>query len=148
MKATKKIFSILVILIALVITSMQNTNAQATVYVPWDSEACDECPSPGDWVWRVDIAVVDECGEENVIVYEDYQIIAPPDNDATFVLDEFCHHQSLEECYMVVAVVKKLCPDGHGGFTVICSGKDSGQFKSCPWLMTTGNFLQMNIVFM
>ncbi|MCK9400699.1 MAG: hypothetical protein M0Q51_11995 [Bacteroidales bacterium] len=143
----KKFISILIIIIALIFTGMQNANAQATVYIYWAPEYCDECPSPGDWVWRVDIEVEDLCGEEGYTIYRDNQIIEPPADDATFVLGEFCDNQSLEECYMVVAALKKICPNGYGGYTIVCSGKNPGINKSCPWLMNSGNTLILPITF-
>ena len=144
----KFILSILVIIMALIFTGMQGAYAQATLHVQWNPQDCDECPSLGDWVWRVDIAVIDQCGEEFSIVYEDNQFIEPPDAEATFVLSRFCDRPSLEECYHVIAVVRKLCPNGLGGFTVICEGKNAGIPKSCPWLMNSQSWLDVPIIFL
>lgn len=122
------------IIMALIFTGMQSATAQGTVTVSWDPPTSCDCPSPGNFFYRIDIAIVDQCNEEHQTVYEDYQIVSGTEDDALFILDYTCLDYTLEPCYLVTAVIKKLCPDGHGGFTVVCSGKGN-EHVSCNWLM-------------
>lgn len=49
----------MVIIMAMVLTGMQSTTAQRTVIVPFIVGDCD-CPTPGEFIYRVDVAVVDQ----------------------------------------------------------------------------------------
>jgi hypothetical protein len=131
----KKILSLIVVIMALVFTGMQSANAQGYVTVGWPNPptSCD-CPSPGNFFYRIDIAIVDQCGEDPVTVYDDFQIVGSSEDEVIFDLDYSCLDYTLEPCYLVTAVIRKLCPDGHGGFTTECSGKANGHV-SCNDLM-------------
>jgi len=114
---------------------MQNSNAQKTVIVPFTEGDCD-CPTPAEFIYRVDVAVVDQCGEEPVAVFEDHQFV--DHSPGSIPLDRFCDNPSNEECYLVLAVVRKYCSDGHGGYIEVCWGKYEGDHYSCPYLMSSG----------
>ncbi|MCK9401579.1 MAG: hypothetical protein M0Q51_16515 [Bacteroidales bacterium] len=133
----KTLFTTLAIMLVLVLTGIQGSIAQATVRVSWDAQNCDPCPLPGNSYFKVWCAVVDQCDTPYEIVFEDEQLVDVSATYADFQLTEFCHGAS-SNCYMVIASVKKLCPDGQGGFEETCSGKDPGEFKTCQQLMGGG----------
>lgn len=143
----KKIVFTLVILMAMIFTGMQSANAQATVFVQWNDDNCDDCPSLGDCAFRIDIEIIDQCGEDHVTVYQDDKTILCPDEETDFILTYSCLDVTLEPCYLVIATVKKLCPDGHGGYTVICQGKHGGLHYSCHDLMDSNEIIPLtNII--
>lgn len=142
----KKILIFLVILLAQVFTGVQNSVAQATVYVNWDAPGSCTCPLPGNLYWEVWCAVYDECSQPSETVFEDTQTIDGSATDYTFQLNNFCNPPS-SQCYLVVACVTKLCPDGHGGLVKTCDGKFPGHvpWYTCQWLMTNGNQVNATI---
>lgn len=136
MKNVKQIYITLAILMALIFTGMQNLNAQATVHVEWSEEGC-ECTISGNYYYRVDIEIIDQCGDDHHTVYSDFVFVNGPTNYADILLEYTCLDTSLEPCYLVVADVKKYCPDGHGGYTLTCDGKHPGEHVSCNDLMNS-----------
>jgi len=134
----KKTFSFIIIIIILVFAGMQYANAQKTVVVPFIEEECD-CPGLAEFIYRVDIEVIDQCGEDHYTIYADFQFVSQ--SPATFALQRFCNNTSNEECYLLVAAVSKFCSDGNGGYTEVCSGKYEGDHYSCPFLMSSGTII-------
>ena len=142
----KKIFITLAIMMAMVFAGFQGSYAQATVYVNWDPPSSCDCQLQGDSYWQVWCAVYDECSQPVETVFEETQIIDGSEPDYTFQLDNFCNPPS-SECFLVVASVTKLCPDGHGGLVKTCDGKFPGHvpWYTCQWLMTNGNQVNATI---
>jgi hypothetical protein len=131
-----KIFiKLLMIISVLIIAGMQNAQAQKTVIVPWTEGDCD-CPFPGQITYRVDIEVIDQCGEDDYTIYADHQFLSQ--SPATFILEKFCDDTSNEDCYLLVAAVSKYCSDGHGGYIEVCNGKFEGYHYTCAQLMSSG----------
>jgi hypothetical protein len=132
----KTLLTTLVIMLALVLTGMQNTFAQGTATVDWHVGIPQDCtcPLPGNAYWKVYCAVIDQCDTPYEIIYEDYQLVDGAETSAVFQFDEFCHGVS-SDCYHVIASVDKLCPDGQGGFVETCSGKNPGVPRTCQDLM-------------
>jgi hypothetical protein len=141
----KKLINILVLISVFVFAGMQNVNAQKSVRVFWDNDDCDECTISGGF-WRVALEVYDDCGTPPSQVYVQVQYLSESSDEAVFQLTHFCDSQSQEACYFVVASLEKYCPDGHGGYTLTCSGKNPGVWKSCPFLMGSGSF-DLGIIF-
>ena len=135
----KNVMKMLVIISAFFIVGMQSVNAQKSVLVTWYDNECDECTISGGF-WRVAVEVYDYCDGPPSQVYVQVQYLSESYEDATFQLTHFCDSQSQEACYFVVASLEKYCPDGHGGYTLTCSGKNPGEWKSCPFLMGSGSF--------
>jgi len=102
----KKILSLIIIIMALIITGMQSANAQKSVYISWDPNECDECIMSGGF-WRIALEVYDYCDGPPSQVYVQVQYIDLSNDDATFQLTQFCDSQSQEECYFIVAVLQK-----------------------------------------
>ncbi len=143
----KTLIRLITILIVILSIGMQNVNAQKSVHVSWNPAQCDECPLAGEWFWRVDVEVISYCDESPSTVYQSYQILDSEEEDATFQLTQFCVSEDPEDCYFVVAALKKLCPDGHGGYTIECAGKYNGAYYSCPDLMSSGPDIECPISF-
>lgn len=134
----KKTISILVIVMTFGLFGMQNVNAQATVDVNF-TDNCSSCPVPGDWGYRVDITIYDQCDGGSSLVFSDYELIEGGDPlSASFQLTSFCSGDT-EECYHIYVAVKKICPDGQGGYEILCSGKHPGSTYSCQELMDSNN---------
>jgi hypothetical protein len=133
-----KFIRLTLIILAFIFIGMQNLNAQKTVYVSWVDE-CDQCTLSGGF-WRVAVEVYDECDGPSTQVYLQVQYLDLSNHDATFQLTNFCDSQSQEACFFLVASLQKYCPDGHGGYTLTCTGKNPGIWRSCPYLMSGGTF--------
>jgi hypothetical protein len=142
----KKILSLMVIIMTMVFTGLQSANAQKTVYVSWDPDECDECTVSGGF-WRVAVEVYDYCDGPATQVYVQVQYLDLSKENTTFQLTHFCDSQSQEECYFLVASLEKYCPNGHGGYTLSCSGKYPGAYYSCPYLMSSGSPIPCEIEF-
>ncbi|MCF8387542.1 MAG: hypothetical protein K9G47_06635 [Bacteroidales bacterium] len=130
----KKIISILVIVMATVLTLANGAYAQGSVDVSWDPSNCDDCPLPGDWTYRIDIEIYDQCDEGSTLVYSGTNFEDPGETFTAFDLTSFCSGET-SDCYIIFTAVKKICPDGQGGIVVVCNGKDSGYSTSCQDLM-------------
>ncbi len=146
----KTIIKLIAILIIFMFFGLQNVSAQGSAYVYWPSTTpCPECSIAGDWFWRVDVEVISYCDETPTTVFTGYQIVNSEETDATIQFSEFCDSESQEECYFVVAALKKLCPKSGGGYEVVCQGKFNGEnsYYSCPYLMNSSNSVSCPISF-
>lgn len=117
---------------AICFTGLQSAYAQ-NLSVTWsESESC-VCPNLGDYTFRIDVVIVDECDEEWNGFYVDPQFVDEP--PAFFPTNYSCIDETpVESCYLIITVVKKICSDGHGGFVVVCSGKNN-TWATCHELM-------------
>lgn len=139
----KRLIHIIAVISTILFAGMQNLNAQATVRVSWSEESC-ECTISGNYYYRVDIEIIDQCSEDHQTVYADFVIVNGPASSVDIPLEYTCLDTSLEPCYLVVADVKKYCPDGHGGFTLTCDGKHPGVHVSCNDLMNPNLIIQLS----
>jgi hypothetical protein len=135
----KKILFTLVVLMALILIGMPTLNAQSFPHFiyQWSDPPQDcECSMVGTAYWRVDAALINECGEDFYTEWEGYDIVSESSGQVEFYPDWSCDDPSNEPCYLVTGIIRKLCPDGHGGFIVQCTGKFN-ELKSCYSLMHT-----------
>lgn len=126
---------------ALICIGMVTLNAQSFPHFiySWANTSIPqecECSMAGTAYWRVDAALINECGQEFYYEWQDYDIVSENSNQVEFYPDWSCDYPLNDLCYLVTGVIRKLCPDGHGGFTVQCTGKFN-QLKSCYQLMHT-----------
>jgi len=138
----KKIISILVIVMATVLTFANGAYAQGSVDVSWDPSNCDDCPLPGDWTYRIDIEIYDQCDEEPELKFSGTNFEDPGETSTTFNLTSFCSGET-SDCYAIFTAVKKICPDGQGGIVVVCNGKDPGYDVSCQQLMNYTTYIPL-----
>ncbi len=129
----KTIIRLLAVLL-LTLSATCLVNAQATIKVTWqDGQNCD-CPLPGQSYYSVYDAVFDQCTYPYTTVFEHTNIESSSATESFIDLDEFCDEET-GDCYLVIAEVKKWCPDGQGGYEDECHGKENGEPYSCQELM-------------
>ncbi len=131
----KKILSMLAFISVFLFTGVQTLYAQYPhIHIYWDEpEDCD-CSVQGDFFYRIDAVIVNECGEEFYTEWENFEIVPGTASYVDFYPDWSCDNPSNDPCYLVTGMIRKLCPDGLGGFTVQCVGKPN-ELRSCYSLM-------------
>ena len=122
------------IILVLVIGSTLTVAAQVTIKVTWDEGSSCTCPNLGQAYYSVYVAVFDQCSYPYTTVFEHTNIEPYPATESFIDLDEFCDEET-GDCYLVIAEVKKWCPDGQGGYEDECHGKHPGTWFSCQELM-------------
>lgn len=122
-------------MMAMVFTGIQTSYAQYPhIRVYWEEPPDCDCPTAGDFYYRIDVMIVNECGEEFFTEWQDYEIVPGTASYVDFYPDWSCDYPLNDQCYLVTGEIKKLCPDGHGGFTVECIGKPN-ELVTCYKLM-------------
>lgn len=108
----KKIFSILVIIMVIVFIGFQTSYAQyPQIRVHWEEPPDCDCPTAGDFYYRIDVMIVNECGEEFFTEWQDYEIVPGTASYVDFYPDWSCNYPLNDPCYLVTGEIKKLCPD-------------------------------------
>jgi hypothetical protein len=139
MKTKNSLWKVFII-VALISSGVNSLNAQSLPRLTfnWSNGVPQDCycPMVGTSYWRIDVAIINECGEDFYTEWQDYRIVSSSTSSQEFFPNWSCDDSSNEQCYLVTGVVRKLCPDGHGGFTVQCTGKFN-LLLSCYQLMHT-----------
>jgi hypothetical protein len=124
----KKIIFTLVIIMAMVFTGMQNTQAQqATIRVYWIEDCPDTC------AYLVEYKVKNNCLHPPAEVCSGQQWITCSSDEVIFHCDYDCEDATSNPCMFIEGFATKYC-SGPGGTIAKCTGYNS-VYKTCLQFM-------------
>jgi hypothetical protein len=114
------------IIMALVFITIRSANAQ-NFHVTWDgiSDSACYCHNNDNCYYRIDATIVNECVNPWVSFPVTPYFADNEADEATYPHGYSCIDSTQEPCYLIIVEVKKICSDGHGGFVVLCSGRQN-----------------------
>lgn len=135
----KNLLFTLVIIMALIFTGMESSNAQMNFYMVVQTLCDDNCTTQEECMYKFSWILIDQCGEENEIYCQDSTYVKCENMTEPYTLPvqcQSCEGASHDPCLFLAGKVQKVCI-GPGGPHIICEDTDYKYVSCYDFVYTT-----------